>query len=74
MLTHVHKVFARLRWVWVPLSLPPSLLGGIRRFRENRMPIFYYAGCKFLWLAHWSKGEEVRIENELIAKTLASVN
>ena len=26
------------------------------------------------WLAHWSKGEEVRSENELIAKMLASVN
>ena len=49
-------------------------LGGIRRFRENGMPIFYCAGCKFLWLAHWIKGEEVRSENELIAKTLASVN
>ena len=26
------------------------------------------------WLAHWCKGEEVRSENELVAKTLASVN
>ena len=43
-------------------------LGGIRRFRENRMPIFYCTGCKFLWLAHWSKGDEVRSENELVAK------
>ena len=42
----------------------------IRRFRENRMPIFYCAGCKFLWLAHWSKGEEVRVEMELVANTL----
>ena len=25
------------------------------------------------WLAHWSKGEEVRSENELVAKMLASV-
>ena len=52
-LAHLQKevVFARLRWVWVPLS-----------------------GCKFLWLAHWSKGEEVRSENELIAKMLASVH
>ena len=39
-----------------------------------RMPIFYCAGCKFLWLAHWSKGDEVRSENELVAKMLASVN
>ena len=67
-------VFVGLRWVWVPLSLPPRKLGGIRRFWENGMPIFYCAGCKFLWLAHWSKGEEVRSENELIAKMLASVN
>ena len=42
--------------------------------QENGMSIFYCAGCKFLWLAHWSKGKEVRSENELIAKTLASVN
>ena len=41
---------------------------------ENGMPIFYCAGCKFLWLAHWSNGEEVRSENELVVKTLASVN
>ena len=67
-------VFVGVRWVWVPLSLPPSLLGEIWRFWENRMPIFYCAGCKFLWLAHWSKGDEVRSENELIAKMLASVN
>ena len=67
-------VFAGVRWVWVPLFLPPSLQGGIRRFRENRMPIFYCAGYKFLWLAHWSKGDEVRSENELVAKMLASVN
>ena len=26
------------------------------------------------WLAHWSKDDEVRSENELVAKTLASVN
>ena len=66
-LAHLQKevVFAGLRWVWVPL---------IRRFRENGMPIFYCAGCKFLWLAHWSKGEEVRSKNELIVKMLASVN
>ena len=37
------------------------------------MPIFYCAGCKFLWLAHWSKGEEVRSENELVVKMLVSV-
>ena len=36
----------------------PHKLGGIRRFRENGMSIFYCAGCKFLWLAHLSKGEE----------------
>ena len=34
-----------------------------KRFRENGMPIFYCAGCKFLWLAHWSKGGEDRSEN-----------
>ena len=46
---------------------------GLGPFRENGMPIFYCAGCKFLWLAHWNKGEEVKSEKELIAKTLASV-
>ena len=51
MLTLVHKVIhlvvlAHLQRRW------------IRRFRENEMPIFYCAGCKFLWLAHWIKGEE----------------
>ena len=30
--------------------------------------------CRFLWLAHWSKGDEVRSENELVAKMLVSVN
>ena len=63
MLTHIHMVV----YTWWHGKL-------IRRFRENRMPIFYYAGCKFLWLAHWSKGDEDRSENELVAKTLASVN
>ena len=47
---------------------------GLGPFRENGMSIFYCAGCKFWWLAHWSKGEEVRSENELVAKMLASVN
>ena len=78
MLTHIHMMVYTW-WCWhiykggacrVEMGLG---LGGIRRFRENGMPIFYYAGCKFLCLAHWSKGEEVRSENELIAKTLASV-
>ena len=59
MLTHIHMVVYTW-WCW--------------RFRENGMPIFYCAGCKFWWLAHWCKDEEVRSENELVAKTLASVN
>ena len=29
---------------------------------------------KALELAHWSKGDEVRSENELVVKMLASVN
>ena len=45
----------------------------IRRFQENEMPIFYCAGCKFLWLALLSKGEEVRVEIELVEMMLASV-
>ena len=65
MLTHIHMVVYTW-WCWHIYM--------IRRFWENRMPIFYCVGCKFLWLAHWSKGKEVRSENELIAKTLASVN
>ena len=35
--------FLGLRRVWVPLSLPLSLRGGIRRFRENEKHIFYCA-------------------------------
>ena len=66
MLTHIHMVVYTW-WCW-------HIYKRRWRFRENGMPIFYCAGCKFLWLAHWSKGEEVRSENELIAKTLASVN
>ena len=37
-------VFAGLRWV------------EIRRFRENRMPIFYCAGCKFLVVGSLEQG------------------
>ena len=80
MLTHIHMVVYTW-WCWHiykgggvcrgEMGLGPSLL---LRFRENRMPIFYCAGCKFLWLAHWSKGDEVRSENELVVKMLASVN
>ena len=70
-------VFAGVRWVWVPLSLPPSL-----RIRENGFGAFGKMECLFSiapdanswWLAHWSKGEEVRSENKLVAKMLASVN
>ena len=65
MLTHIHMVVYTW-WCWHIYM--------IQCFRENRMPIFYCAGCKFLWLAHWSKGDEVRSENELVAKMLASVN
>ena len=65
MLTHVHKVFAGLRWVWVPRD---SALSGkwnayflLRRMQNS------------WWLAHLSKGEEVRVEMELIEMMLASV-
>ena len=57
----------------VEMGLGPSLLRRMQRFRENGMPIFYCAGCKFLWLAHLSKVEEVRIEMELVEMMLASV-
>ena len=46
-------------------SLPPA--GGIRRFRENELPIFYCTGCKFLWLAHWIKGKEDRGERDSVS-------
>jgi hypothetical protein len=36
--------FKRQRWVWGPLSLLPSLQGGIRRFCGSETPIFHYAG------------------------------
>ena len=76
MLTHIHMVVYTW-WCWHIYKgggVCRGEMGLGRRFRENRMPIFYCAGCKFLWLAHWSKGDEVRSENELVAKMLASVN
>ena len=75
MLTHIHMVVYTW-WCWHIYKEGGVCRGemGLGPSRENRMPIFYCAGCKFLWLAHWSKGEEVRSENELIAKMLASVN
>ena len=75
MLTHIHMVVYTW-WCWHIYKGGGVCRGemGLGPFRENRMPIFYCAGCKFLWLAHWSKGDEVRSENELVAKMLASVN
>jgi hypothetical protein len=35
--------FERQRGVWVPLSLPPSLRGGIQRFLGNETSIFHCA-------------------------------
>ena len=57
-------------------------LGGVGTFTHGAFGAFGKIECLFSiapdenswWLAHWSKGEEVRSENELIAKMLASVN
>ena len=58
MLTHIYMMVYTW-WCWhIYKGGGVCKLGGIRRFRENGMPIFYCAGCKFLWLAHLSKGEE----------------
>jgi hypothetical protein len=37
-------VFEQKRGVWVPLSPPPSLRGGIQRFCGSKTPIFHCAG------------------------------
>ena len=63
MLTHIHMVVYTW-WCWHICKGGGVCRGGI----------FYCAGCKFLWLAHWSKGDEVRSKNELVAKMLASVH
>ena len=59
MLTHMHNggghlvVFTHLQRRWSSYGkegfgfLSPSRLGGIRRFWENKMHIFYYAGRSF---------------------------
>ena len=59
-----------MRWVWVPIFLVVSTL---EQFLVECL--FSIApDANSWWLAHWSKGEEVRSENELVAKMLASVN
>ena len=58
MLTHIHMVVYTW-WCWhIYKGGGVHKLGGIQRFRENGMSIFYCARCKFLWLAHLIKGEE----------------
>ena len=70
MLTHINMMVYTW-WCW---HIYKGFGVYIRHFWENGMSIFYCAGCKFLWLAHWSKGDEVRSENKLVTKMLASVN
>ena len=74
MLTHIHMMVYTW-WCWHIYKGGGVCRGemGFGAFGKMGVPIFYCAGCKFLWLAHWSKGEEVRSENELIVKMLASV-
>ena len=74
-LTHIHMVVYTW-WCWHIYKG-----GGVCRvemgfgtFGKMECLFSICTGCKFLWLAHWSKGEEVRSENELVAKMLASVN
>ena len=66
MLTHVHKVCVGLRWVWVPL--------GFGAFGKMKCLFSIAPDANSWWLALWSKDEEVRSENELVAKMLASIN
>ena len=68
MLTHIHMVVYTW-WCWHIYKG-----GGVCRVEMGLGPSLNCAKCKFLWLAHWSKGDEVRSENELVAKMLASVN
>ena len=58
-------VFAGVRWVWVPV--------GFGAFGKMECLFSIMPDANSWWLAHWSKGEEVRSENELIAKMLTSV-
>jgi len=60
MLTHVHKVFAGLRWDSTLLK-KWNIYFLLRRMQNS------------WWLAHLSKGEEVRVEMELVEMMLASV-
>ena len=63
MLTHAHKVFVGLRWVWVPLGA----------FKKIECLFSIAPDANSWWLAHLSKGEEVRVEMQLIEMMLASV-
>ena len=68
MLTHLHMMVYTW-WCWHIYKG-----GGVCRGEMGFGSLFIAPDANSWWLAHWSKGEEVRSENELVAKMLASVN
>ena len=66
MLTHIHMVVYTW-WCW-------HIYKGGGAFGKIECLFSIAPDANSWWLAHWSKGEEVRSENELVAKMLASVN
>ena len=72
MLTHIHMVVCTW-WCWHIYKG-----GGVCRVEMGLVGkmeclLSIVPAANSWWLAHWCKGEEVRSENELIVKTLASV-
>ena len=68
MLIHIHMVVYTW-WCWHIYKG-----GGVGAFGKMECLFSITPDANSWWLAHWSKGEEVRSENELVAKMLASVN
>ena len=77
MLTHIHMVVYTW-WCWhiykgggvcrVEMGL------GFGAFGKMECLFSIMPDANSWWLAHWCKGEEVRSENELVAKMPTSVN
>ena len=66
MLTHIHMVVYTW-WCW-------HIYKGFGAFGKMECLFSIAPDANSWWLALWSKGDEVRSENELVAKMLASVN
>ena len=68
MLTHIHMMVYTW-WCWHIYKG-----GGVDAFRKMVCLFSIAPDANSWWLALWSKDEEVRSENELVTKMLASVN